>query len=168
MSEDLFDGALTLEDDLYTRGYNQGYEDGKRAGKIEGRSFGMSKGFEKFSESGRLYSRAVVWANRLPSSATGSDRTNLTSASGDSEAQEAVAESISGEKPSLMLPPLPDNARLTKNVESVHALMEPGTLSTENSDEAVQDFDERLRKAQGKVRVIERAIGAKTLKDGEA
>ncbi|CAI4215722.1 unnamed protein product [Parascedosporium putredinis] len=129
MSEDLFDDALTIEDDLYKRGYNQGYEDGERAGKIEGRSFGLAKGFEKFAESGRLYGRAVVWANRLPSAAA-------TAGIGSEGKQQA---------PSKM-PPLPDNARLTKNIESVHALMEPATLPTENSDDAVQDFDDRFKR----------------------
>lgn len=148
--DDLFDGALSLEENLYTEGYERGVADGALAGKLEGRSVGMGKGFEKFVESGRLYGRSVVWANRLPSAASpeGSGR---YAGRGDAGVEE--------------LPPLPQNVRLTKNVETVHALMEPGTLSTENSDEAVQDFDDRLRRAQGKARVVERVIGVKASKD---
>lgn len=142
--DDLFDGALSLEENLYTEGYDRGIADGARAGKLEGRSVGMAKGFEKFVESGRLYGRSVVWANRLPSTATPTG-----------PAPEA------GEK----LPPLPQNPRLARNVESVHALMEPGTLSSENDDEAVQDFDERLRRAQGKVRVVERVVGGRASRE---
>lgn len=149
--DDLFDGALSLEENLYTEGYERGVADGARAGKLEGRSVGMGKGFEKFVESGRLYGRSVVWANRLPS----------TAPSKGSE-QEAGREGAAAEE----LPPLPQNSRLAKNVETIHALTEPGTLSTENSDEAVQDFDDRLRRAQGKVRVVERVIGARASKDG--
>jgi len=161
MTDDLFDGALSLEDDLYTQGYNQGFQDGERAGKIEGRSVGMAKGFEKFAESGRLYGRSVVWANRLMPSE------NQTQESNGARKEETENGGVEDGKV-LRLPALPQNARLAKNVESVHALMEPGTLSTENSDDAVQDFDDRLRKAQGKVRVIERMIGTKTSREGEA
>lgn len=142
--DDLFDGALSLEENLYTEGYERGVADGERAGKLEGRSVGMGKGFEKFVESGRLYGRSVVWANRLAPAAPSTGP---------------------GDAGTGGLAPLPQNARLAKNVETVHALMEPGTLSTENSDEAVQDFDDRLRRAQGKVRVVERVIGTKASKD---
>ena len=140
--DDLFDGALSLEDNLYTQGYDRGVADGARAGKLEGRSVGMAKGFEKFVESGRLYGRSVVWSNRLPAAAAPSEGS-----------------------PEQLLPPLPRNPRLAKNVESVHALMEPGTLSSENDDDAVQDFDERLRRAQGKVRVVERVVGGRASKE---
>ncbi len=34
-------------------------------------------------------------------------------------------------------------------------LLEPDTLSTENTDEAVNDFDDRLKRAQGKARIVE-------------
>ncbi|KAL2114371.1 hypothetical protein VUR80DRAFT_8061 [Thermomyces stellatus] len=142
--DDLFDDALSLEETLYKEGYDRGTADGARAGRLEGRSVGMGKGFEKFVESGRLYGRSVVWANRLPSTAP----------------SQGLASTGAAE-----LPRLPQNARLAKNVETVHALMEPGTLSTENSDEAVQDFDERLRRAQGKARIIERAIAGRASKD---
>jgi hypothetical protein len=141
MAEDLFDAALNLEDQLYEEGYKLGFEDGTKAGKIEGRSVGMAKGFDKFLESGRLYGKAVVWANRLPanSSRPGEQRDDIDK-----------------------LPPLPENTRLEKNISSLHALMEPDTLSTENSDESVADFDDRLRKAQGKAKVIERLVGEKS------
>ncbi|KAH8171394.1 DUF1715 domain-containing protein [Sarocladium implicatum] len=133
MSEDPLDDVFTIEDRFYTQGYNAGLADGLPAGRAEGRSLGMSKGFDKFSESSRLATRAVIWANRFPSSANSS---------------------------SCKLPPLKaGGARLEKNVKSVYALLEPGTLSTKNEDEAVQDFDDRLRRAQGKVKIVERMVG---------
>ncbi|KAL7901605.1 hypothetical protein HDV63DRAFT_59358 [Trichoderma sp. SZMC 28014] len=142
MSSDLFDDVFTLEDRFYTQGYNQGVEDGARAGRIEGRSLGMEKGFEKFLESGRIASKSLVWANRLPRNAQ---------PGGASEEKEKSSEACT-------LPPLPKNPRLEKNIKLAYALVEPDTLSTENSDEAVQDFDDRVKRAQGKVKIIEKML----------
>ncbi|OAA34370.1 DUF1715 domain-containing protein [Metarhizium rileyi] len=141
---DLFDDVLNLEDNFYQQGYNQGFADGERAGRMEGRSFGMQQGFDKFLEGGRLASRAIVWANRIP----GQTR-QLEAEKGGPEAQE---------KKRCTLPPLPKNARLEKNVRMLYSLVEPDTLSTENTDEAVQDFDDRLKRAHGKVKVVERMV----------
>lgn len=142
MSSDLFDDVFTLEDRFYTQGYNQGVQDGARAGRIEGRSLGMEKGFEKFLESGRIASKALVWANRLPQ----------TPQSGSASEEEAKSSET------CTLPPLPKNPRLEKNIKLAYALVEPDTLSTENSDEAVQDFDDRVKRAQGKVKIIEKML----------
>lgn len=143
MSTDLFDDVFTLEDRFYTQGYNQGVQDGARAGRIEGRSLGMEKGFEKFLESGRIASKSLVWANRLPQN----PRPSTSASEGTEKSSEACA-----------LPPLPKNPRLEKNIKLAYALVEPDTLSTENSDEAVQDFDDRVKRAQGKVKIIEKML----------
>ncbi|KAM0523950.1 hypothetical protein ACHAPE_001203 [Trichoderma viride] len=142
MSSDLFDDVFTLEDRFYTQGYNQGVQDGARAGRIEGRSLGMEKGFEKFLESGRIASKSLVWANRLPQ--------NLQPGSAAGEKEKSSE--------ACTLPPLPKNPRLEKNIKLAYALVEPDTLSTENSDEAVQDFDDRVKRAQGKVKIIEKML----------
>ena len=94
----------------------------------------MQKGFEKFLESGRLASKAVVWANRMPPK--------------DKTSSELCT-----------LPSLPKNPRLEKNINILYALVEPETLSTENTDEAVQDFDDRVKRAQGKAKIVERMTG---------
>ncbi|KAF4943966.1 hypothetical protein FGADI_13047 [Fusarium gaditjirri] len=135
-SSDPFEDVLNLEERFYSEGYQQGIKDGVQAGRIEGRSFGMQKGFEKFLESGRLASKAIIWANRIPHK----DGT----ASGET----------------CTLPPLPRNARLEKNINTLYALVEPDTLSTENSDDAVQDFDDRVKRAQGKAKIIEKMAGS--------
>lgn len=140
MASDPLGDVFNLEDGFYRQGYNQGLADGVQAGKIEGRSFGMQKGFEKFLESGRLAGKSVVWANRIPSGQPDKD----------------VA---------CTLPPLPSNARLEKNVRSLYALVEPDTLSTANTDEAVQDFDDRVKRAQGKAKIVERMAGG-SIKEG--
>ncbi|KAF5603762.1 hypothetical protein FPCIR_1201 [Fusarium pseudocircinatum] len=135
-ASDPFEDVLNLEERFYSEGYQQGIKDGVQAGRIEGRSFGMQKGFEKFLESGRLASKAIVWANRIPH-------------------QDGTA---SGE--TCTLPPLPKNARLEKNINTLYALVEPDTLSTENSDDAVQDFDDRVKRAQGKAKIVEKMAGS--------
>ena len=132
-SPDPFDDVLNLEERFYQEGYQQGVADGEKAGRVEGRSFGMQTGYEKFMESGRLASRAVVMANRLPSK---SDK--------ETDSKRCT------------LPPLSDSARLEKNIRMMYALVEPDTLSTSNTDEAVQDFDDRVKRAQGKAKVVER------------
>jgi hypothetical protein len=143
-SPDPFEDVLNLEDNFYQQGYQQGVADGEKAGRMEGRSFGMQKGFEKFLESGRLASRAIVWANRLPPQGGQGQRQG-------SEVQQAPEKTCT-------LPALPDNARLEKNVRMVYSLVEPDTLSTENTDDAVQDFDDRVKRAQGKAKVVEKLI----------
>ncbi|KAH7266162.1 hypothetical protein B0J15DRAFT_534258 [Fusarium solani] len=132
-TSDPFEDVLNLEERFYSEGYQLGLKDGIKAGRIEGRSFGMEKGFEKFLESGRLAGKAVVWANRMPPK--------------------------DGSSSACTLPPLPRNARLEKNVNTLYALVEPDTLSTENSDDAVQDFDDRIKRAQGKAKIVERMVG---------
>lgn len=139
MASDPLDDVLNIEDRFYTEGYQQGLADGVQAGRIEGRSFGMQKGFEKFLESGRLAGKAVVWANRIPRQA---------GVAADDAASEPCA-----------LPQLPKNARLEKNVNTLYALVEPETLSTANTDEAVQDFDDRVKRALGKAKIVERMAG---------
>jgi hypothetical protein len=150
MASDPFDDVLNLEDQYYDQGYKQGYDDGYLAGKVEGRSVGLKTGFEKFLEAGRLQGKAVVWANRIP---------NLRST--------GEGQKDGGNEEALPLPALNgNNSRLEKNVATLHGLVEPGTLSTENNDEAVNDFDDRVKRAQSKVRIIERMIGEDREKDG--
>jgi len=161
MAADPFEDVLDLEDQFYRDGYRQGMEDGVQAGKIEGRSLGLEKGFEKFMESGRLYGKAIVWANRLPDKQPGS------SAQGQYHggSQEGI---VSNESEPQHLPRLPGNSRLWKNITTLHALVEPESLSTENTDESVNDFDERVKRARGKAKIIERTLGEDNQEDGTA
>ncbi|KAL1863940.1 hypothetical protein VTK73DRAFT_6319 [Phialemonium thermophilum] len=165
MADDPFDDLLNLEDQFYEEGFRQGSADGIRAGRIEGRSLGMEKGFEKFQESGRLQGRVIVWANRLAhlratpaasrSATEGVDAGNR--ADNDVRPDRRHEEDDSGSR--KQIPPLTSSARLARNVTMLYALVEPDTLSTENTDEAVNDFDDRIRRAQGKAKVIEKAVG---------
>ncbi|EEY14510.1 conserved hypothetical protein [Verticillium alfalfae VaMs.102] len=152
---------MNLEERFYDEGYTQGTKDGDRAGKIEGRSVGLANGYDKFLESGRLYGKSLVWANRLqvrtPSSA---EVEGAVAASTPAGPASTTVKNSTGAQNKCLLPPLPStNSRLEKNIIVAHALVEPDTLSTENNDDAVNDFDDRVKKAQGKVKVIERMLG---------
>jgi len=57
------------------------------------------------------------------------------------------------------LPPLPNNQRLAKHLKMLHALSESASLSTENTEEAVNDFDDRLKRAQAKEKIISKMTG---------
>lgn len=168
-SDDPFDDVLNLEEKYYQEGYAEGYKDGAEAGRIEGRSVGMKKGFEKFLEAGRLQGKAIIWANRVPGLREKLER------SGDSErepsqrelsqqgpSQEPSPSSQDEKKPEfepLKLPPLKSNPRLEKNIVMLYGMVEPGTLSTKNDDESVNDFDSRMKGAEARVKMIEKAIG---------
>ncbi len=166
MADDPFDNVLNLEEQFFAEGYKQGMEDGTRAGKIEGRGLGLERGFEKFVQSGRLYGKAVVWANRLPRKqalAPPAADASLPSLAASPEIRVGAAQETRTE--SQRLPCLPSSSKLQKNITSLHALMEPDTLSTENTDEAVNDFDDRLKKAQGRARIVEMMIGGDGSRD---
>lgn len=161
MADDPFEGVLNLEEQFYEEGFKQGSEDGIKAGRIEGRSFGLERGYEKFLESGRLHGRAIIWANRVPKLRA---KATAATTSEETEAKSEDVENSWGDKneqhqPRGALPPLPGNPRLEKNVTVLYALVEPESLSTENNDEAVNDFDDRIKRAQGKAKIIERTIG---------
>ncbi|KAK4227580.1 hypothetical protein QBC38DRAFT_477328 [Podospora fimiseda] len=156
-SDDPFNTLLNLEDDYYNQGYAEGAADGALAGRTEGRQLGLEKGYQKFFESGRLYGRAILWANRF-ANATSSSPSQSSSTSAPA-AQNSASEA--GKEAQKQLPPLPINPRLEKHITILYALVETESLSTENTDEAVNDFDDRFKRAQGKAKIIERMLGEK-------
>ena len=156
MPPNTFDEILGLEEQFYDDGYKQGLEDGVKAGRIEGRTFGLEKGFEKYVESGRLYGKSLVWANRIPQDGT----SVALPVQVQHEQSSIISQTNDHQTPSpAILPSLPNNQRLSKHVKVLHALSELETLSTENTEEAVSDFDDRLKRAQGKAKIIERTLG---------
>jgi len=167
-NEDPFEDILNLEEQFYQDGYRQGQVDGARAGLVEGRSLGLEKGFLKFFESGRLCGRAIVWANRLPTTVNPDQQQTSVSeavfnAPGESPLQATSAEGA--QQQPEQLPALPRNARLEKHITTLYALVESESLSTENTDKAVNDFDDRLKRAQGKAKIIEGLVGERHAKD---
>ena len=152
MSSDPFDDILGLEDKFYDEGYQLGSTEGAKAGKIEGRVFGLEKGFEKYVEAGRLHGRSVVWAGRLPQSHAPDKPVSTDEVQvGESRASPSIPQNTSL---SIL-----ENPRLEKHIRVLYSLSEPVSLSTDNSEEAVSDFDDRLKRAQAKVKIIERLVG---------
>jgi len=157
MASDPFESLFGLEQRYYSEGYELGQADGSRAGRIEGRIFGYEKGFEKFAAMGILHGRAIIWASRIrPTHHSRAEHdggvrldlhSNATANQGESSTQ------------SHTLPTLPENSRLEKHVQVLYALAEPASLSTQNSEDAVSDFDDRFKRAQAKAKVIEKIIG---------
>ncbi|EPQ63276.1 Bgt-5186 [Blumeria graminis f. sp. tritici] len=141
-----FAEVLDLEQQFYEEGYQQGVADGERAGLDEGRTLGLEKGFEKFAESGRLYGKSLIWANRIA-------HTNIHT------------NQVAAEQPTKLMP-LPNNKRIVTHVRVLHALVEAETLSVQNSEEAVSDFDDRLNRARAKAKIIERLIHSAQMRQG--
>jgi hypothetical protein len=141
--QDPLDSLLSLEDQYHTEGYNLGLADGARAGRIEGRTFGLEKGYEKFLEMGRLSGRAAVWNARLSPNAG-------LHAGGDSTVQTAQK---------VKLNPIEATDRLKKHIRRLCDLTDQSTLSTENSEDAVEEFESRLKDARAKATLISRAVG---------
>ena len=174
MEDDPFDSVLDLEETYYQEGYDLGVADGSRAGRIEGRVFGIEKGFEKFAAMGMLHGRAAVWASRLPrKKEQGKDnekkatitQDEVTSSSLEASPNNLIPTSSEALVPAgdgvvaSGLPPLAVNPRLERHIQTLFALVEPDTFSTENTEESVADFDDRLKRAGAKAKVIERIVG---------
>jgi hypothetical protein len=154
MPNETFDEVLGLEEEFYADGYRSGLDDGLIAGRVEGRKFGLEKGFEKYVDSAKLYGRSLIWANRT-------SKLQQLHSGEMSRAKETTLELVSSDQltTSSRLPLLPNNQRLVKHLQVLHALAESDSLSTENTEEAVSDFDDRYKRAQAKAKIIERIVG---------
>ncbi|KAF7714695.1 Uncharacterized protein PECH_007082 [Penicillium ucsense] len=151
MDTSLLDSLLDIEEQFYNEGYNLGMTDGAAAGYTEGSVFAVEKGYEKFVEMGRLYGKALVWSQRLADSKAPDISTQAV----------AEAESLSLD-PSIcnIMAKLPaHSARLTKNLSTLLELSDPASLDMNNTEEAVNDVDERLKGAAVKAKLIQRAMG---------
>lgn len=164
---DFFDEIFGIEDRFFEEGYAHGVREGERAGYTEGCVFGVEKGFDKFGDMGRFFGKAIVWAKRLDNA--GSDNagdlllpSNNTGANTPNTKDAAAAAATTAEThPSVLdLPKLPvQNSRLERHIAQLLHLVDPATLPCENTDEAVDDFDDRFRRASAKVTIIERILG---------
>ena len=170
-ADDPFDSILSLEDQFYNEGYDLGVSDGNRAGLIEGRSFGLEKGFEKYGSMGKLYGRAVIWTGRLPASrdtpvpysqdasSTSTDTANVSKVLSLQESNGGVQPGVERPLGRVRIPGLPANIRLEKHVRTLYALTEPESLSTNNDEKSISEFDDRFNRAEGKIKVIEKLTG---------
>jgi hypothetical protein len=146
--EDPFDTLLSLESQYHAEGLALGIAEGTAAGRIEGRVFGLEKSFEKFIELGRLGGRTAVWEARLPG------REQHTAPSPQLEVgKEEVPRSSVGILPGST------SERLIRHVKRLVELTDSDDVSRENSEDGVQDFDDRLREAKAKAVLVERLVG---------
>ena len=161
-SSDPFDEVLELEGQFYQEGYQLGTKEGQEAGLIEGRLFGLEKGFEKYLQMGELNGRATVWAGQtVKTKQAEPPREGLVKVKDDVVKRSDPAQlNTSDEAISLS-----KTTRLTNQVRSLYALTEPVSLSTANNEEAVADFDDRLKRAQGKVKIVEKLVGESNITD---
>ena len=145
--EDPFDTLLSLESQYHAEGRALGISEGTLSGRIEGRVFGLEKSFEKFIELGALGGRGAVWSARLSESSESS-----ASSTGQIEV---------GKEDSSRLGVLPGSGseRLVRHIRRLVELTDAEDVSRENSEEGVQDFDDRLREAKAKGVLIERLVG---------
>ena len=143
MQDDPLDALLNLEERYYDDGFKQGYHDGQRQSRLEARVFGVEKGFEKFVEMGKIRAKASVWAARIDAGSN----------------EKAAASAADRLAPSLKLPVARASHRAKQHVETLQSLLDPSSVSSTNSDQAVSDFDERLKRANAKAKVIEKLLG---------
>lgn len=136
---DPLDSLLSLEDQYYQEGYDLGLSDGTRAGRIEGRLFGLQKGTEKHLELGRLSGKATIWSARLNPGPNPNLGRNETA--------------------DMQIVPLQASERLRKHITRLCDLTDPSTLSTENSEDAVEEFESRLKDARLKTVLISKSVG---------
>lgn len=144
--EDPFDTLLTLESQYHAEGRQLGITEGSLSGRIEGRVFGLEKSFEKFIELGRLGGRSAVWNARLPDAASTSSSQALEVGKDEPERVLGVLSGSGSE-------------RLVRHVKRMAELTDSDDVSRENSEDGVQDFDDRLREAKAKAVLIERLVG---------
>lgn len=146
IDDDPFDTLLSLESQYHAEGLALGIAEGSKAGRIEGRVFGLEKSFEKFVELGQLGGRAAVWEARLPPSAS-------------SDASASKLEVGKEESSGLGVLPGSGSERLVRHVKRLVELTDRDDVSRENTEDGVQDFDDRLREARAKAVLIERLVG---------
>jgi len=136
---DPFDVVLDLESQYYSEGYAAGAADGERAGLVEGRIFGMEKGFGKGLAMGLLNGRAVGWGARI-ARAKEDGAADQSSAEGDAKTLKAN--------------------RLERHVRVLYELSDIESCDFRNEEEAVEETEERLKRAGAKLKVIEKIIGS--------
>jgi hypothetical protein len=86
---------------------------------------------------------------------SGSDPEPLSEREEESESESTGGTAVPS---SLSLPIISSNQRLKKHVETLLRLTDINTLSTQNTDEAVNEFDDRMKKALAKAKVIDKLI----------
>ncbi|KZF25701.1 hypothetical protein L228DRAFT_259091 [Xylona heveae TC161] len=170
LGDDLFDGLLNLEDQFYDDGYRLGLADGAQAGRIEGRTFGLEKGLEKYRAMGKLHGKSTIWAGRLPRTRlSGSARSanQCKTAPGSGSLEQSLNGKGDQTESHDFLATLSANPRLEKHIQTLYALSEPASLSTQNTEDAVSDFDDRYKRAAAKAKIVEKLVAEEIREEGQ-
>lgn len=155
MCDQTFAEVLLLEQEFFEKAYEEGKSDGEAAGKLEGREIGVNYGFEKFLKLGRLHGKSLILGNRIfvPQYSLGE------------VSEESQTSSYFEPTPaSCLLKPLHNSQKALKHIKDLHKLVDPKTLSFENDEDAISDFNDRLKKANNKERLIKVLIVKQLLK----
>jgi Essential protein Yae1, N terminal len=78
---------------------------------------------------------------------------------GDEELNQLVA--TVGNELKAAMRPLPPNPRLERHIRTLLELTDPKTINMANTEENIEEFEDRFRRATAKVKVIESIIGEK-------
>ena len=189
MGRDILDDVLNLEDTSYQEGYEEGKEDGVRAGLEEGTVFGLEQGYKKAIDMGKLHGRAMMLNACLSRSPTSTVTSNIPGQSSQSTSSPpppppppppprppppGSAPTSNRQSPTnhatdpskstsetilINLPTIPENSRLQRHIDTLLKLTDPSTINPTNSDEAIEEFDDRTKKAVAKAKVIDKIIG---------
>ncbi|KAK4575398.1 hypothetical protein LTR86_001252 [Recurvomyces mirabilis] len=168
-NDDPFAPLLSLEQDYYTEGYSLGLTDGIGSGRIEGRLFGLEKGFDKFVQMGRLAARAAVWDARSPpgSGAAASVPAPAPAFAHDIDIHvEADGRDANAVGDGISVPMLSGSDRLRRHIDRLLELTDPESLETKNTEDAVNECDERLAGAKAKFTLISRIVGEGDVEGG--
>ncbi|KAJ8096994.1 hypothetical protein POJ06DRAFT_37702 [Lipomyces tetrasporus] len=128
--DDLFDSLLSLESSFYQQGYDEGLNDGLRSGTSEGKQFGLQTGFQRFVSIGILQGRCRVWSEL---------------GSGKNPSSNAAADLV-----------LLGGGRSTKQLQVLTDLVTG--IPTENTMDAVEDYENRFKRARARAKVVVRLL----------
>ena len=168
-ADDPFDEVLGLEDKFYEEGYKLGISDGKTAGLSEGRLFGLEKGFEKFFTMGEMHGKATVLTARLRET---NDRIENALEVQEFDTAKVLAAPSDhrrdNSRKSMTELRFLQNPRLAAHVRVLRTLTGTEDLSTVNREEDVEDFESKMKKAEAKLKIIEKITGEMDLIEADS
>lgn len=164
---DPFDILLDLESAYEARGYTDGLHDGKAQALSSSTLFGIEKGFEKYIVMSRLRFRAEKWArafdvhvdHNTPAPAAVPVSSSVGGVNVGADANADMAPAAQGAGVEVGTENSHVHSRLQKHTATLLKLTSAQTMDYANTDEAIGDFEERLKRAQAKCKVIERMVG---------
>ncbi|KAL9606895.1 MAG: hypothetical protein Q9204_009416 [Flavoplaca sp. TL-2023a] len=122
---------------------------------------------------GTLHGRSVIWSARFSAPPlrseqedSANDRGALATDGHSIGTPKSHKEAGPASTSSSSLPREPHNSRLQKHIRTVYALTEPASISTDNTEEAVSDFNDRLKRAEGKAKIIEKLFDEESSNHG--